>query len=168
MQEKAPLENPIRLHLLCGKMASGKSTLAKRLAQQHSAVLLSEDDLLATLYPGEISDVASYAERAKRLKKAVSNLVVSLLANGNSVVMDFPANTLSQRKWLVELSKQAKTTHLLHYIDVPDETCKLQLKKRVSENPERAATDTTEMFDAITRHFEAPSLDEGLNIKMTV
>ncbi|KFF47391.1 MULTISPECIES: AAA family ATPase [Pseudomonas] len=31
------------LHLLCGKIASGKSTLAKTLAAEHAAIVLSED-----------------------------------------------------------------------------------------------------------------------------
>ncbi len=31
------------LHLLCGKMASGKSTLSKELTKKHSAILLVED-----------------------------------------------------------------------------------------------------------------------------
>ena len=42
------------LHLLCGKIASGKSTLAKTLATEHAAIVLSEDQWLASLYPAEI------------------------------------------------------------------------------------------------------------------
>ena len=42
------------LFLLCGKIASGKSTLAATLAEQPNTLLLKEDLLLATLYPGEI------------------------------------------------------------------------------------------------------------------
>ncbi|MCF5552843.1 AAA family ATPase, partial [Pseudomonas syringae] len=39
-----------KLHLLCGKIASGKSTLAKSIATKHSAILLSEDQWLSRLY----------------------------------------------------------------------------------------------------------------------
>lgn len=46
------------LHLLCGKIASGKSTLASSLATDHAAILLSEDHWLATLYPGQIKTIA--------------------------------------------------------------------------------------------------------------
>ena len=31
------------LHFMCGKMAAGKSTLAKKLAEQHGAILICED-----------------------------------------------------------------------------------------------------------------------------
>jgi predicted kinase len=42
------------LHLLCGKIAAGRSTLAAELAQQPDTVVVSEDFWLARLYPGEI------------------------------------------------------------------------------------------------------------------
>lgn len=45
------------LHLLCGKIASGKSTLARSLAAQHSAMLLSEDNWLSKLYPEQIKSM---------------------------------------------------------------------------------------------------------------
>lgn len=43
------------LHFLCGKIASGKSTLAQQLVRGQQAVLLSEDTWLAVLYPGQIT-----------------------------------------------------------------------------------------------------------------
>ncbi|HEU4817999.1 AAA family ATPase, partial [Janthinobacterium sp.] len=43
------------LHLVCGKIASGKSTLTSQLAQAPHTVRISEDSLLAQLYPGQIA-----------------------------------------------------------------------------------------------------------------
>lgn len=42
------------LLLFCGKMGAGKSTEAKKIALERNAVLISEDDWLATLYPDQI------------------------------------------------------------------------------------------------------------------
>lgn len=39
----AGMTNRPCLHFLCGKAGAGKSTLARRLAEQHRAVLVSED-----------------------------------------------------------------------------------------------------------------------------
>ena len=47
-----------KLIFFCGKMAAGKSTLARKLAQREHAVLLVQDELLESLYPGEITDMA--------------------------------------------------------------------------------------------------------------
>ena len=42
------------LHLFCGKIAAGKSTLAAQLAQEPNSVLISQDQWLSQLFPGEI------------------------------------------------------------------------------------------------------------------
>ncbi|MEM7257758.1 MAG: ATP-binding protein [Pseudomonadota bacterium] len=157
-------QNATTLHLLCGKMAAGKSTLDASVAQRENLLLVSEDKLLATLYPAEITDVTGYVKYSKRLHHALENILVQLLQQGNSMVMDFPANTAAQRAWLVGLANAAGVSHQLHYIDLPDDVCKAQLQKRAEAQPERAATDTVAMFDAITRYFEAPDKSEGINI----
>jgi len=40
-----------KLIFLCGKMAAGKSTLAKELAAREDAVLIVQDEFLDALYP---------------------------------------------------------------------------------------------------------------------
>lgn len=149
-------------------MAAGKSTLAKKLSRDANALLLSEDDLLATLYPDQITDLSSYIHLSTRLKQSIESVIVDALKLGLSVVLDFPANTAQQRKWLVGLSKQAQASHELHYIELSDAQCKDQLLKRAAENPQRAATDTVQMFEAVTKYFEPPSLEEGLNLRKAI
>lgn len=158
------MSNPPTLYMLCGKMAAGKSTLAKDLSRRLGVPLLCEDDLLAALFPNEITDVPTYVKFSSRLKKAIEGMVIELLKHGTSVVLDFPANTLKQRAWLAGLAEQANVLHELHYIDRSDSDCKKQLQKRATENPERAATDTIEMFDAINQYFEPPSASENLAV----
>jgi len=45
------------LIFFCGKMAAGKSTLARDLAVRENAVLFVQDDFLDALFPGEITDI---------------------------------------------------------------------------------------------------------------
>lgn len=45
---------PATLHLLCGKIASGKSTLAAELSAAPGCVVISEDQWLAALYKDEM------------------------------------------------------------------------------------------------------------------
>lgn len=92
------------LHLMCGK-----STLAKNLATSHSALLLSEDHWLVTLYPGEIHSVADYLRCAQRLRGVLGPLVIDTLKVGVAVVLDFPANTVADRQWLRALADQAQS-----------------------------------------------------------
>ncbi|WDU64771.1 ATP-binding protein [Pseudomonas poae] len=148
------------LHLLCGKIASGKSTLAQHLRTEHAATLLSEDHWLAHLYPGEILSVTDYLRCAQRIRG-----VVGLLQSGTTVVLDFPANTQANREWLVGLAHAAGAPHRLHYLELDDDTCRARLHVRnAGGEHDFAATDAE--FDLITRHFCAPSEEEGLVIEV--
>ena len=153
------------LHLLCGKIASGKSTLAKTLVAEHAAILLSEDTWLARLYPGEILSIADYLRSAQRIRGVVGPLVVSLLESGVNVVLDFPANTLANREWLLGLAQAAEVPHRLHYLELDDATCRARLRARNARGDhDFAATDAE--FELITQHFCVPSEEEGLVIEV--
>ncbi len=153
-----------KLIFFCGKMAAGKSTLATELAAREGAVMLNQDELLERLFPGEVIDVPSYLERSSRLNSAIGPHVVALLALGTSVVLDFPANTRSQRAWFRELFEPAGVAHELHFIDAPDALCKRQLKERSKHLPPGTPWTSEAEFDLITGHFMPPSEDERFNV----
>ena len=152
------------LTLLCGKMAAGKSTKAADLVASRSAILFSEDAWLSELYPGQIGSVDDYVKYSRLIKPVVKPLVQSLLRKELDVVMDFPANTPGQRAWLRSIFEEVGAPHELIYLDVSDELCLENLSKRRAEQPDRAATDTEEMFRAMSCYFSEPSEDEGFNI----
>jgi predicted kinase len=56
------------LHLLCGKIAAGKSALSARLAAETGGAVIAEDHWLSTLYPGEIASLADYLGSSERLR----------------------------------------------------------------------------------------------------
>ncbi|WP_219114100.1 ATP-binding protein [Janthinobacterium sp. UMAB-56] len=151
------------LHLVCGKIASGKSTLTARLASAPQTVRISEDSLLAQLYPGQIASLADYVACAARLRAAIAPLALQMLQAGVSVVLDFPANTPASRAWMRALFQQAGTPHVLHYLDVPDDECKARLRQRNESGLHPFATSEAQ-FDAITRHFVPPDASEGFHI----
>jgi predicted kinase len=154
----------VKLIFLCGKMAAGKSTLAKELALQNDAVLLVQDEFLDSLFPGEITDIAGFVERAARVANALTPHICALLSKEVSVVLDFPANTESQRAWFRELFERANVAHELHFVDVPDAVCKRQLKERSKQLPSGSAWTTEAEFDAVTAYFRAPREDEHFNV----
>jgi predicted kinase len=111
------------LHIVCGKIGAGKSTLTKRLAAAPATVLISEDDWLAALYPDEIHTLADYVRCSGRLRQIMAVHVEALLVSGMSVVLDFPANTLNSRAWARGIFEKAGVAHRLHFLDVPDAVC---------------------------------------------
>ena len=154
---------PPTLHLLCGKIASGKSTLAERLAARPGTVLISEDHWNSTLFPDEIKTIDDYAKYSSRLRGAMGPHVVALLKAGLSVVLDFQANTPAVRRWMRTLIDGSNVAHELHVLDVADETCKRRLSERnaAGGHPYQASDAD---YDLFTRYFAPPSADEGFNV----
>lgn len=152
-----------KLYLFCGKIAAGKSTLAKRLAEREATILISEDVWISNLYPEEIVTMDDYVRCSARLRDIMKPHLVGLLREGVSVALDFPANTLRQRLWLREIFEAADVAHELHFIDVPDDICKERLLIR-NEKGIHAFQPSEADFDNFTSYFVPPTPDEGVNI----
>jgi predicted kinase len=152
------------LTFFCGKMGSGKSMKSREMAKEKKAVLLSEDEWLQSIYPNKIESLQDYVKYSNQLKPQLKKLVQSILMTGTDVVMDFPANTISQRDWFRSIFREVDAPHNLVFIDLPNDVCLDQIAKRRVEQPERADTDTAEMFAQVSKYFLRPSLEEGFNI----
>lgn len=157
------------LIFFCGKMGAGKSTLARRIAEEEGAILLSEDAWLSALFPEEIREFADYLKYSARLKGVLTAHVRSLLKSGKSVVMDFPGNTRRQRGWFRDIlsgedSGEGDLPHRLYYLRSSDEACLRRLAKRREEEPERAHFDTEDVFRHVTGFFQEPAEDEAFEV----
>lgn len=151
------------LHMLCGKIAAGKSSLAARLGAAPLTVIVSEDKWMFPLFGSEMKAVEDYVRYAARLRAAMAPHVVDLLRAGVSVVLDYPANTVANRAWMLDIAKAAGVPHRLHWLDVPDEICRARMHARnAGGKHEFAPTDAH--FDLITSYFVPPAAEEGLEI----
>ena len=157
-------EERAKVYFMCGKMAAGKTTYARELAQTKNAVLLIQDEFLDTLYPGEIRSIQDFVKCSARVRGALSLHIQELLTRGVSVVLDFPGNTRVQRRWFREIFEGANVEHELHFIDVPNDLCKHQLRQRSATLPAGSTWTTDVEFDAITAYFQAPAEDEKFNV----
>jgi predicted kinase len=151
------------LHLVCGKVAAGKSTLTAKLASVPGAVLISEDNWLATLYRDDMHSMADYVRVSPRLREAMGPHIESLLKLGVSVVLDFPANTIASRAWMRGLFERGGADHRLHFLDVPDDVCRARMHARNRAGGHEFAP-TDETFALIARYFVPPGDEEGFNV----
>ncbi len=147
-------------------MGAGKSTRAKILAAEISAVLVSEDEWLSTLYSQQISTFEDYLHYSARMKPLLFSLVANILQSGSHVVMDFPGNTSARRKWFTELASFANSRCELVYVKASDEVCLAQIARRRIEQPARAAFDTEAVFRELSKYFQEPNESEGLSIRV--
>jgi len=151
------------LFLLCGKIAAGKSTLARQLAARPMTLLISEDHWLSHLFLDDLKSLDDYRRVSARLRAAMEPHVINILQIGLSVVLDFPANTVSHRNWMRSLIIESHAGHELHFLDVSDTICKQRLRKRNAggEHPFQA---TEEDYDLFTSYFVPPTPSEGFNV----
>jgi uridine kinase len=68
-------ERESTLHFISGRLASGKTTLARRLADQEGVVLIYEDVWLAKLSDG-ISSFEDYLKWSRRCRSVIGPLVI--------------------------------------------------------------------------------------------
>jgi predicted kinase len=153
------------LYCIYGTIAAGKTTLARKLAAQHGAVLLCEDEWLVRL-EAEIKSFDDFRRHARRLRAAVGPHVVELLRLGSSVVLDFAANTVNDRAWIRSLFEAANAAHELHVIEVPEDVCKARLRIRNATKPEGLYFGHVpeEFFGPVSRLIVPPAEAEGFNI----
>ncbi|RED49954.1 AAA family ATPase [Aestuariispira insulae] len=159
-----PNEAPA-LFLVCGKIASGKTTQAQKLAEETGRILIAEDAWLSGLYPEEIHSIPDYVKYAHRFRGQMEGHIIDLLKAGLSVVLNFPANTPEIRSWMREIAERAETRHELHCLDVEDEVCKQRMIRRNEAGGHEFAP-SPEQFDVITSYFVPPSAAEGLVVKV--
>jgi predicted kinase len=154
---------PATLHLFCGRIAAGKSTLARQLASAPGTLLIGLDDWMSTLYPTENDSLEDFVVLTARVRTIMGPHVVALLRLGVSVVLDFPANTTRWRAWMRGILEESGAHHELHLLDVPDAICRARLRHR-NESGEHAYTLDETTYDLFTRHFTPPTAEEGFNL----
>jgi predicted kinase len=153
------------LHFISGRLAAGKTTLARQLAADYHAVLISEDVWLSKLSDG-ISSFDDYLKWSRRCRSVMGPLIKDMLRAGVSAVLDFAGNRVDERAWARSLSEGAGGSHILHLLDVDEDECLRRLLVRNERKPEGlyfASTTETE-FRAICKYFQVPTLEERLNI----
>jgi hypothetical protein len=67
------------LYLICGKIAAGKSTLARRLAERPATLLIGIDHWMSNLFPTENRTIKDFTRLSARLRAAIGPHVVDIL-----------------------------------------------------------------------------------------
>lgn len=151
------------LHLLCGKVAAGKSTLAARIATETGALVIAEDAWLHALFDDQLTEIEDYARCTRRLRTGLGPHIAALLRAGLSIVLDFAANTPQARAWAMGIVDQSGAEHRLHLLETPDAVCleRLAARNAAGTHPFKV---TEAQFHTFMRYFQPPTPDEGFNI----
>jgi predicted kinase len=153
------------LHFLSGKAGSGKTTLARQIAQAERALLICEDEWMSRL-ADPIENLQQYLAAAARIRTVIAPLTFDLLKLGTSVVFDFAGNTVRDREWVRSIFQRAKADHRLHYMRIDEATCKIRVQHRNALKPEGVffGVVTEAQVDEVNRFFAPPSGEEGFTL----
>ena len=106
------------IHLMCGLVAAGKTTLARKLAEELPAVRLSRDEWMIRLYGLPHEDPA-YVEQLAPCTELLWDIALNVLGVGASVVLDWNFWSRNRRQEARERANAAGYPVLLHWLDVP-------------------------------------------------
>lgn len=150
------------VHLLCGKVGSGKTTFARRL-EQNGAVRFSVDDWMLRLY-GPHMPRKEFDARLELCLKLILELSERLATLGVPAVVDAGFWSRARRDETRERLGRAGVAFCLHYFDVPDSELWRRLELRNRELPPGTFEITREMFELFNGWFEPPAEDELVHV----
>lgn len=120
--EKPAAEGPA-IHLICGRIGSGKSTFARHLAREKNAVILSSDDLTAAL---PCDHDASYPVVHAFLRQKA----VEIARCGTDVILDWGFWHRRDREEITAALTQKGLRPLWYYMDTPEEQNRAFIERR--------------------------------------
>ncbi len=147
--------------LLCGKIASGKTHYAEQLKKETSAVLLSSDALMLTLFEGK--EGLHHDMLAERAHRYLLQLAAELAENGCTVILDWGFWTAENRCAVRQYFSQREIPTQLHYMDVSDAVWQQRIRQRnalVEQGKVQAYFVDDGLLEKLNSRFEVPSPDE--------
>jgi predicted kinase len=141
--------------LLCGLPASGKTTLARELADAYGAVRLSADEWKLALGIDPFDDVMRV-----RLETKLWDLAQRLLALGTSVILEWGFWARSERDEMREVARSLGAAVELRFLDVPYEELVRRVVDRTASGGIPITADHMERY----RGMFQPPTDEELSL----
>ena len=144
-----------RLILTCGLPASGKTTLARQLAADRTAVRLTKDEWLTAL-----GSTPWDTPTREKVERELWHLAQEILRLGLSVVLDFGLWARIERDDMRSVARGLGVGVELHYLEVPADELWRRIQARNSQPPWDNYPIRRADLDGWLRVFQAPDAAE--------
>ncbi|HPJ16651.1 MAG TPA: ATP-binding protein [Candidatus Woesebacteria bacterium] len=147
-----------KLYILCGIPFSGKTTLAKRLAEKLGFTRIDLDEVKFELFNPNILDVEIDQSGWDRVYQEMYLRIKQVLENGETVVHDTGNFTKAERDLVKKIADQLNIETTTIFVDIPkEEALKRLLENRITKK--RFDVDMAD-FESTTKEMEPPTEDE--------
>ena len=117
---------PAAVHLICGKICSGKSHYAAALTQAEGAVIFGCDEITLLLPPlGEAHDQVT-----ERLRAWLADKAAEVAQRGVSVILDWGFWQAAYRRRMTAYFQDRGLAVRWHYIDADGDTLRRHIQRR--------------------------------------
>ena len=146
------------ISLICGKICCGKSTFARKLANEKNAVILSCDEIM-TLFPEPEGDEA-YAAVYRKVYACLLKKAAEITACGANVILDWGFWPKAERQETAAFFARQGIPAQWYFLDVPETEWRERIARR---NATPGASDyfvDEGLRQKCLRLFEAPDAEE--------
>lgn len=138
------------IHLMCGFIGFGKTTIAKQLEKNIPAVRFNNDDIMLERYGRNPDDFATkYAAVDAYIRAEAAKCV----AEGQDVIMDYGFWSHEKRKKYYEWAKTLTDNVVFHAVNCDLDTAKQRLLER-TKTDETALFIDENAFDTLLKNYE--------------
>lgn len=159
---KIKAEKMATLHLICGFMGFGKTTLAKRLAKENGAIRLTPDEIMAQRY-GRNPPEPEFREKWKEIDAEIWELTAQYVREGRDVILDYGFWTPEHRREAFEKAEKTGASVVFHQLVCDMETARQRVLKRTEENPDELFIDEN-CFNMFAARYMPIQKDENYNV----
>lgn len=139
----------MKLEILCGNCASGKSTYCDFARDSHTEAVVLSSDEARFLIAGDESNQECSGRAFQFLELALE----MLLRQNKNVILDATNTTRKSRKQWVKLGRKYGALIQMTVFNVPVEVCKARNAARDRKVPE-------DVIDRMAAQFQMPTLEE--------
>ena len=147
------------LHLMVGLPCSGKTTLAKKLEQERSALRLTPDEWQICLF-GQDAEEPEHDARHSLIEAMLWNIASRALELGTNVILDFGFWAREEREDYRSRAKQLGASSEVHYLDVSEDELLRRLEERNLRPSQKSFLISEEAMKPWIAFFQKPTPDE--------
>jgi predicted kinase len=147
------------LHLMVGLPCAGKTTLARTLEREHSAIRLTPDEWHVRLF-GQDAEDPEHNARHSIIESRLWEVASRALTLGTNVILDFGFWAREEREDFRSRAKQLGASSEVHFLDVPHDELLRRLAQRNTQRSTFSFRISEEMMKPWIAFFQKPTPDE--------